>query len=432
MAVIVGVQRASIAEELEITPGDRLLAINGVEAKDWLHYQEEQTKDYVEILIAKESGGEVLFEIEKDPTEDIGLEFDSFLFDGCRVCRNKCLFCFVDQLPPGMRKNLYVKDDDYRLSFLQGTFITLTNLNGRDWQRIGDQRLSPLYISVHSIDPDVRERLLGNPRARLIGQQIQWLAAEGISFHAQIVLCPEINDGSVLEDTIGYLYRCHPALVSLAIVPVGLTKYSNRQLRAFTVDEARDIITGVEKWQAKAQRELGTRLVWAADEFYLQGQLPLPPWETYEGFPQYENGVGIGATFLREMEEINWDAYRHLEGQRVLLATGRLAAPLIGAFAARLGTIGIEAQVLELSNDYFGPQTTVAGLLTGRDYLRLTDLKEQGPLFLSAMSLKRGGNIFLDDVSLEELGEGLQREIYPVQGPEEVLQVLVGRSNGNG
>jgi putative radical SAM enzyme (TIGR03279 family) len=344
------------------------------------------------------------------------------------------MFCVVDQLPKGLRPSLYVKDDDYRLSFLQGNFISLTNMEADDWQRVFDLRLSPLYVSVHAVDPQVRETLMGNPKARLVGHQLQWLAAAGLQVHGQVVLCPGFNDGDVLAETIAYLCACWPHIRSIAIVPVGLTRY-REGVNPVDPAMAREVIALVEGWQEQMLAKYGTRLLWAADELYFKAGLPVPPRETYEDCPQLENGVGMTALFLEELGAIR--PAPDLAGRRVSMATGLLALPLLEELASALGAMGVEGTVYGVPNRFFGECVDVAGLLTGQDLLHCLMGQELGEvLFIPAVSLKRDGDVFLDNMSLAELEKRLSVPVEPVTGPLSLLQRLqelsLGRCRGSG
>ena len=422
MVCITGVLRGSAAEEAGIGAGDQLITMNGREIRDLIDYQYLQAQEILELHIAKPDGTQYLIEVEKDEEEELGLLFAESVFDGCRVCRNRCLFCFVDQLPKGLRPSLYVKDDDYRLSFMQGNFISLTNMDADDWQRVVDLRLSPLYVSVHAVDPQVRETLIGNPRARLVGHQLQWLAAAGLQIHAQVVLCPGVNDGNVLDQTIAYLCACWPHIASVAIVPVGLTRY-RQGLRSVDPKTAREVIALVAGWQERMLAKHGTRLVWAADELYFKAGLPMPSLDTYEDCPQLENGVGMTALFLDELRAIRPGP--HLPGRRVSLATGLLALPIIEELACALAEVGVESMAYGVRNRFFGDSVDVAGLLTGQDLLHCLMGQELGEvLFIPAVSLKREGDVFLDDMPLGELEKRLSVPIEPVTGPLSLLQRL--------
>ncbi|WP_406676199.1 DUF512 domain-containing protein [Neomoorella carbonis] len=428
-AVITAVRPDSIAAALGINPGDVLVAINGERVPDLIVYRYLCADENLEVEIEKPGGERWLLEIEKDYDEDLGLEFAASTFDGLRRCGNKCLFCFVDQMPRGLRPGLYIKDDDYRYSFLHGNFITLTNLKPRDWEYILRWHLSPLYISVHTTNPQLRSRLLGNPRGGEIMAQLKKLAAAGIQMHTQIVLCPGLNDGLELDRTIKDLSSLFPAVQSIAVVPVGLT--SRREhlfpLRRVTPEEAAAIVNRIAAWQAGFRRRFGCGLVYGADEFYLLANLPLPPASYYDDFPQTENGVGLTRLFLDDCKAALANLNRsEIQARRVIIATGTLAAPvlaeLVQEVTARAGNL--EARVVPVTNFFFGPQVTVAGLLTGRDLLR--GLKEaaswarekEGVILLPDVMLKKDAPVFLDDLTPEMLAAelGVEVEVVPATG----------------
>ncbi|CEP67695.1 Aldolase-type TIM barrel [Moorella glycerini] len=428
-AVITAVRPDSIAAELGINPGDVLVAINGEPVPDLIVYRYLCAGENLEVEIEKPGGERWLVEIEKDYDEDLGLEFAVPTFDGLRRCSNKCLFCFVDQMPRGLRPGLYIKDDDYRYSFLHGNFITLTNLKPRDWEYIFRWHLSPLYISVHTTNPQLRYRLLGNQRGGEIMVQLKKLAAAGIQMHTQIVLCPGLNDGPELERTVKDLSSLYPAVQSIAVVPVGLT--SRREnlfpLRRVTPKEAAAIANRITAWQAEFRHRFERGLVYGADELYLLANLPLPQAPYYDDFPQTENGVGLTRLFLDDfaaaLANLNRPEIKH---RRVVIATGTLAATLLAGLVqeatARAGNL--EARVIPVPNLFFGPQVTVAGLLTGQDLLR--GLKEAAPwvrekegvILIPDVMLKKDAPVFLDDLTPEALARelGVEVQVIPATG----------------
>lgn len=303
--IISNVKPDSIGLEIGLVPGDRLLAVNGESVQDIIDLSFALAEEEIELLIEHVSGEREIISFEKDYDEELGLEFESAVFDNVRQCANKCVFCFVDQMPPGMRDSLYIKDDDYRLSFLYGNFVTLTNIGPRDLERIAKLHLSPLYVSVHTTNGTLREKMLGGKRAGKIMGQLTELVEKGIDLHTQVVLCPGFNDGRELERTIRDLYALHPSVLSLAIVPVGLTRYRDdcHPLTGFTQNGSREVIRLVRQWQEKCRQETGESFVYLADEFYLAAGEEIPDYEAYDGFPQLENGVGIVRAFLAEWEE---------------------------------------------------------------------------------------------------------------------------------
>ncbi|MGB9661081.1 MAG: DUF512 domain-containing protein [Moorellaceae bacterium] len=430
------VRPGSIGARMGLEAGDRLISINGEKVPDIIAYRYLTAEENLEVEIMKPSGERWVLEIEKDYDEDLGLEFDAATFDGVRRCRNKCLFCFVDQMPPGLRPSLYLKDDDYRYSFLHGNFITLTNLQAEDWERICRWRISPLYISVHTTNPALRARLLGNSRAALILKQLKKLKRAGIEFHAQIVLCPGINDGGELDKTLEDLKHFYPALRSIAVVPVGLTAHRENlfPLRRYTPQEAQEVVRQVEGWQRRFRRRWGVNLVYAADEFYLLGGLDLPPASAYDGFPQEENGVGLTRIFVDgfylQMRKLPRGLFLR---RRAVVVTGELAAPVLQGLLTMLRrrVQGLEVRVVSLRNSFFGPQVTVAGLLTGQDLLcglRAAQVDPEEVVFIPEVMLKKEEGIFLDGWRVEDLSSHLGRQIVvvPADG-RELVKALVGR-----
>ncbi|MDN5345310.1 MAG: hypothetical protein PWQ18_1424 [Clostridia bacterium] len=436
-ADIAAVRPDSIAAELDIQPGDILVSINGKPVPDIIVYRYLCAEENLEVEIRKPGGDRWLLEIEKDYDQDLGLEFAAPTFDGLRHCRNKCLFCFVDQMPPGLRPGLYIKDDDYRYSFLHGNFITLTNLKPRDWEYILHWHLSPLYISVHTTNPELRRKMLGNPRGEDVIAQLRKLAAAGIQIHTQIVLCPGLNDGLELERTIKDLGSFYPAVQSIAIVPVGLTSRREKlfPLRRVTAEEAARVGERISTWQEKFRRSFDRGLVYGADELYLLAGLPLPPAPYYDDFPQTENGVGLTRLFLDAFTTALASISRpDVRQRRVVVATGALAAPvmaeLVGAAVTRAANL--EARVASLANHFFGPQVTVAGLLTGQDLLK--GLKEYvpwlrargGSVLIPGVMLKRDEPVFLDGLTPARLAAelGVEVQVVPATGEGLVAGLL--------
>ncbi|MFO7983344.1 MAG: DUF512 domain-containing protein [Desulfuromonadales bacterium] len=427
MVEITDIVPGSIAEELGLAAGDSLMAINGQPVRDLIDYQLQLTTENLLLEVLRADGERWDVEIEKDLEDDLGLELEH---PEPTQCGNNCLFCFVHQLPPGMRSTLYVKDEDYRFSFLYGSYVTLTNVAEDDVRRIIDQKLSPIYVSVHATDEDIRQRLLGNEAPPIL-EILQRLAAGGIDIHAQIVLCPGINDGEEMIKTIEDLYDLHPRLKSLAVVPVGLTGYRERlpQLRVPSPEEARDILQTIYLQQEHFLRESGTRFVFAADEFYLKAGAPFPPLSEYEELSQLENGVGLIPLFRAEAEEALAEA-DVMTAPPVTLVTGRAPARELRDFAARLSMkTGVEIEVKAVDNAFFGGAVTVSGLLCGRDLISQLKGDISGDLlFIPDVMLKEGEELFLDDVSVEELEAELDTEVMVVDsnpwGLLYTLQVL--------
>lgn len=416
----------SIAASLGVEPGDRLLAVNGRPVEDIISYRFTTAEDYLELLVAKRTGGTRLCTIDTNG-RPLGLEFDN-PFGDIRRCRNRCLFCFIDQMPPGLRPSLYVKDDDYRLSFWEGNFITLTNVSAADLERIAEQRLSPLYISVHTTDPEKRAFMLRNRRARFIREQLHYLREAGIKVHAQVVLCPGLNDGPVLDRTVGDLASLWPTVQSIAVVPVGLTRFRRGlwPLRAPDKATLRELLTRVAAWQTTFSRLYGTPLVYAGDECYLATGVPVPPREIYGDFPQLENGVGLLRLFLDEWQKVALKLPCKVGRRRVTLVTGEMSAPLIRKIAARLNRIeGLTVDVAVVKNNFFGGTVTAAGLLTATDILQqVSPLRETDLLVLPAQAVNET-RAFLDGITVTQLARKLGTRVRTARGPAALIETIL-------
>ncbi len=427
------VVRYGIAEELGVEAGDILLSINGCEVNDVIDYRYLTKEEYIEVLIRKPRGEEWLLEIEKDIDEDLGMVFEPEMMDKSRGCRNKCVFCFIDQLPGGLRKSLYFKDDDIRLSFLQGNFVTLTNLKEDDIKRIIDYRISPLNVSVHTTDPQLRVKMLGNPEAARIMGLLDLFTRHRIHFNCQIVLCPGINDKHHLDRTLEDLGRLWPGVRSIGVVPVGLTRFRKGLQRIIPCDDGlcRNTIRQIEKWQKRYMAEKGTRLVYAADEFYLRAGMPVPDADEYEGFPQLENGIGLMALFREEFDSLfskldKINVKRHLSA---VVATGTAARHFMEELANKVSGKfpGIRIKVFPVKNDFFGHNVDVAGLVTGRDLISQLKNNALGDvLFIPEDMLKSGERIFLDDVTVEDVSQELKVrvDVCPVDGRVFLKKIL--------
>ncbi len=414
MLEILSVVPFSIAEELGIKPGDHLSAINGVAVRDIIDYCVCDVDSNLVLDIERVNGESWEFEIEKNPDEPVGLVLPH---PEPMNCGNQCIFCFVHQLPQGMRPTLYVKDEDYRFSYLYGAYVTLSNIAEEDICRILEQKLSPLYVSVHATDEAVREHLLGRQSPPIL-PTLQRLVEGGIDLHTQIVICPEINDGDVLEETFNALYRLGPGIRSLALVPVGLTAFREHlpKLQLFSKDEARSLVDWVHEKQQKCLAETGGRFLFAADELYLKAESPFPALDEYEDLPQIENGVGLVAQFRVHAAEVLAQVSL-LKLPRLSVVTGVDAAADIDAFAHDLKVrAGVSLQVLPVRNEFFGGNVTVAGLITGRDLLRQLSTRDLGEiLLLPDVLLREGESVLLDDVTVADLEAQLKVrvEVFP-------------------
>ncbi|KPU28304.1 Fe-S oxidoreductase [Caloranaerobacter sp. TR13] len=415
--IIESIESGSIAEELGIESGDVLINVNGYPITDILDYKYQISDDYVEITIQKKNGEIWEFEIEKDTNEDIGIIFTNPLIDRAKSCRNKCIFCFIDQLPKGMRDTLYFKDDDSRLSFLQGNFITLTNLSDDEIDRIIFYKLSPINISVHTTDSELRVKMLNNKNAGKIYSILQRFSQANIEMNCQIVLCPGINDGIYLEKTLDDLAALYPNVKSVAVVPVGITKYREGlfKLKTYNKHTAKELLKIINKKQNEYLNRLGSRFVFAADEFYVLANKEIPLFDEYEGFPQLENGVGLMRLFYDEVCKAVTQMDKKIQlNKSFTIATGKLAYPFIMDIAnlAMSKFSGLKLQVEFIRNNFFGDTITVSGLITGGDLIGQLTGKDLGDgLIIPKSMLKRDENIFLDDITVQEVEEILNAEV---------------------
>jgi len=434
-AVVAAVEPDSIGEELGFEPGDRLLSINGIRPRDLIDYRYLVVEEELHLEVMDAAGELHQVDLEKDADDGLGLQFTEALFDGLRQCNNHCPFCFIDQQPPGHRSSLYLKDDDYRLSFLYGSYLTLTNLTEADWQRIESQRLSPLFVSVHATDPNLRAQLLENPRAALLMDQLHWFAERDLQIHAQVVVCPGLNDGVALERTLrdlaGFAGGDWPAVLSAAVVPVGLTRFrpAGDGLMAVDPAHARAVIAQVEPLQQQFQTQLGSRFAWLSDEWYLIAGLPLPPRANYEDLPQQENGVGSIRAFLEELDQVSLDLpVRSERPLRSSWVVGRLVEQALTPVTERLNRVeGVTLSLRGLPSPYWGQDQVVTGLLTGEDLLAGLagqDLGDQ--LLLPSVMLRQGQPVFLDDMTLETLRESLPVTIRIVHGAADIVAAVLG------
>ncbi|WP_066502820.1 DUF512 domain-containing protein [Abyssisolibacter fermentans] len=416
--VIENVKKDSIAEEMGIETGDIILSINGNEIKDIIDYKFNISDDYIVVEILKQNEEIWELEIEKDYDEDIGIEFTNPLIDRAKSCRNKCIFCFIDQLPKGMRKTLYFKDDDSRLSFLQGNFITLTNMSDEEIDRIVKYRISPINISVHTTDPELRVKMLNNKNAGNIYDRLRKLNEANIDMNCQIVLCPGINDGERLDRTINDLFDFYPNISSVAIVPVGLTKFREGlfDLGTFDKESSREFLDYIEKKQKEFLKEVGSRFVFASDEFYILDGREIPEYDEYEGFPQIENGIGLMRRLKEEVtNELEKVELEYLIPKKYTIATGVLAYDFMKSLSKqvidKISNLNIE--VIEIKNKYFGESITVTGLITGTDLIeQLKDKNIGNGLLITKSMLRSGEDVFLDDITIKDVEDALNTKVY--------------------
>ncbi len=440
-ALITKVLPDSIAAEIGFEPGDAIIAINGTRPRDLIDYQFLCADEVLELEVLDVAGKSHLVEIEKDYDDDLGLEFETALFDGLIQCNNRCPFCFIDQQPPGKRQSLYLKDDDYRLSFLYGSYLTLTNLTQKEWDRIEQMRLSPLYVSVHATEPDIRTRLLKNHRAGQILEQLKWFQERRLQIHAQVVVCPEINDGIHLERTLLDLAQFYagevPAVASVAVVPVGLTRFRPKEdeLTPVSREKAVEVIRQVQMLQNKFRHQLGSTFAWLADEWFLIAGEELPPESHYEDYPQIGNGVGSTRQFLKVFEGIASEKLpRRVEIPRCLTwVVGNAVEKAFEPLVQKLNAVeGLEVRLVALSSDYWGQEITVTGLLTGQDLLKGLKGKDLGDaILLPSLMLKQGDTCFLDDMRVEELAHQLGIPMLPVNGIEELIDACLNGTFSN-
>ena len=430
--IVKSLMPGGIGEELGIEPGDKLLAINGNEIQDVFDYYYYEESEQLLLLIEKPDGEEWELEIEKDYEEDLGIEFEQGLMDEYRSCRNKCMFCFIDQMPKGMRETLYFKDDDSRLSFLQGNYITLTNMSDHDVERIVKYRLEPINISFQTTNPELRCKMLHNRFAGEALKKVDILYRGQIEMNGQIVLCKGVNDGEELERTIRDLTGYLPYLKSVSIVPVGLTKYRDGlyPLEPFTKEDAREVLSVIHRWQEKIYQEHGIHMIHAGDEWYVLAEEEVPEEERYDGYLQLENGVGMMRLLFNEVQEA-LSAVTGDERQReISLATGRLMYPYIGKILEEIRKKfpNITTHLYAIRNDFFGERITVSGLITGQDLtgqLKGQPLGER--LLLPCNMLKIGEPVFLDDFTLEEVENSLQVKTDIVKSSgQDLLDAVIG------
>lgn len=418
--IIKEIEPGSIAEELELAPGDELISINNNKIKDVFDYHYLIKDEYLTVLIRKPDGEEWELEIEKDYEDDLGIEFVEGLMDEYRSCRNKCIFCFIDQMPPGMRETLYFKDDDARLSFLQGNYITLTNMSDEDIDRILFYKLSPINISVHTTNEELRCRMLHNRFAGSALAKMKKLKDGGITMNGQIVLCKGWNDGEELEKTIHDLSAYLPELQSVSVVPVGLTKFRKglQSLEKFTKEDSLQVLEIIHRWQNIFLTHYGTRFIYAGDEWYINAGLPIPDADSYEGYPQIENGVGMLRSFRDEFEEYLDELTGDDRRKELSMVTGVLAAPFMEEMLTGLRSKfpNIQVKLYTIKNEYFGENITVAGLLTAGDIIAQLKGQPLGEyLMLPDVLLRNGETVLLDDLNVDDIENTLQTSIRIVQ-----------------
>lgn len=421
----------SIAEEIGFEVGDAIVSIDGTRPRDLIDYRFWCSEEYLTLEVLDTAGNIHQIEIEKDYDEDLGLEFETALFDGLIQCNNRCPFCFIDQQPPGKRESLYLKDDDYRLSFLYGSYLTLTNLTDKEWRRIEQMRLSPLFVSVHATEADIRTRLLKNNRAGLIMSQLKWFQERRLQIHAQVVVCPGINDGVHLTRTLADLASFHqgelPTVASAAVVPVGLTRFrpAADELVPVSQDKALEVIEQVQQLQEKFKQQFGSTFAWLADEWFLIARKDVPPESHYEDYPQIGNGVGSIRLFLKQFQTTAREMLPKAINQprRFTWVVGNAVERAFQPLVEQLNQVeGLEIDLIALNSQYWGQEITVTGLLTGQDLLAGLPKRDLGEgILLPSLMLKHDDTKFLDDLTVADLSQKLQIPIFPVSGVEELI-----------
>lgn len=427
--IISAIHQGSLAEELELVPGDKIISINEQELTDIIDLSFALADEKIEMLIEHENGEQEIIAFEKDIDEELGAEFESAVFGKIRQCANNCYFCFVDQVAPNMRDSLYIKDDDYRLSFLYGNFVTMTNMGPRDLERIHRLHLSPLYISVHTTNPKLRGEMLRTKRGELIMEQLAKLNEADVEYHTQVVLCPGLNDDAELDRTIQDIISMQPYAKTLGVVPVGLTKFRENcyPLKTFDAQGAKKVIEQVRHWQEKMRKQIGKNFIYLSDEFYLLAGEPLPKAEEYDGFPQLDNGIGLTRNFIEQWKEteINPNNYQKLLNLDIIC--GKSAGKVIKNLVDELNIDNLNANVLALENEFFGHEVTVTGLLTGQDIIK--NLKQnkanRDGIIIPSCALREGEDIFLDDYTLEDIKKAFPDEEVKVASDAIMLKNLL-------
>ena len=448
---ILKIYPGSLAEELELVPGDKLLEINGIKLRDIIDVSFAFADEEIEMLVEHEDGQQEVYEFDKDYDEELGVEFESAVFDGIRHCANNCLFCFVDQVAPDMRESLNIKDDDYRMSFLYGNFITMTNMVDADFQRIKQYHLSPLFVSVQCTNPDLRQKLLRCRTAGNLAAQLDKLEAADVEYHTQIVLCRDLNDGEELERSLRDIVARQPNALSVAIVPVGLTRFRQDcyPLKSFDKESAARVVEQVEAYQRQQREKDGRTFIYLADEFYLLAGRELPPAEYYDGFPQLDNGIGLARNFMEEFaaavaeaddSKAALAAHKQQDNRdnraklRLAVVSGTSISPLMAELAESISGAGEQVTMVPVPNHHFGTTVNVSGLLTAKDMLAaLQDVagKVDG-ILIPESALRTGDNVFLDDVSLSDFCARLPCRVETVGSGREYFHALTDWENYSG
>ena len=415
---IVSVFPGSLAARHGITSGETLISINRTPVLDLVDYQYLTARPTLEMLLEDEAGAQRTVQIHKRTEDPLGLTLESNLMSCPKTCANHCMFCFIEQMPPGMRESLYVRDDDWRLSLMAGNFVTLTNLPKAEMDRMIERKASPLYISVHTTNGELRKKMLSHVKADRIMEHLHRFADNGMSFHCQIVLCPGVNDGAELDRTLSDLASLAPHARTAALVPVGLTRYREHlyPLEPYTREQARQVVMQAEAFQQKLLEAHGTRFVFPSDEFYQIAGLPIPDADSYEDFPQYENGVGLLARLRDEFETaVRLDPDEdHNKPRRVIMATGTSVAPFMRELLEKHPIKNVDITVKPIVNRFFGETVTVSGLLTGQDLVSQLKGADADEILITSCMLREGEDVFLDDMTLNEAQEAIGIPVHPV------------------
>lgn len=423
MAKIIAVQKGGIGEELGMEIGDELLGFNGEQIVDVLDYAFYDSQEEFTLNLRTKQGEKVDVDIEKEEDESLGLELDESVQLEPMRCKNKCLFCFVDQLPKGMRDTLYVKDDDYRLSFVSGNYVTLSNIGQKELDRIAKLRLSPLYISVHAFDREIKTKLVSNPESAKVFDKMDFLANHGITMHTQIVLCKNLNDGKVLDKTLEELYKRYPSVKTVAVIPVGLTGHRQKlyPLESFGKEDAVKVIAQVEDFNKKA----GGEFCWCSDEFYIKAEKQLPPYESYGDFDQIENGVGLCAEFEKEFLSALDEVGGSKAELHIASVTGQSFKDILKSLCEKLKDKypNVNLRVKDIYNDFFGRSITVAGLITAGDIIKQFKDAPEYTIIPSNM-LREFTDTFLDGITVSELEKALGTHIVVSHGGEDYVKII--------
>jgi len=432
MVYIKNIKKESTAAKIGLKAGDQLISINGKKIKDYIEYNDFISSYNFQMEVKKINGSIKKYDIKRTYDEEMGIEFEGIVFDGLKKCTNKCIFCFIDQQPDNLRSTLNLKDDDYRFSFLQGSYITLTNLDMIDFKKIVKYHMSPLNISIHTTDPELRKYMMKNPRAGNIIKDLAYLTENGIDFNAQIVLCPGINDGKKLDESIQSLAKYFPNILSLSVVPVGLTKYKNKKLRTYTSQEAENIVNQINNWQKILKDKYGENFLFASDEFYLMSKIDIPSYRSYNNFLQLENGVGLTRIFRDQYQKIKDDFIDSIKkkknNEEYVLITSLLGKKaikyIIDDINESLFNINIEIKIVE--NKFFGETITVTGLLTAQDIgERISGISAKN-IIIPSITLNEKG-LFLDQVSIDNFKNDFKnKNIFVCDNIKDIMEVLKG------